>query len=153
MINFNAEIISGKSIGGICIGTSIDQVLQEVYLKGYDLEIKEFSNNPIPVKQYSIEGGIIKVISTDDGIVKSISCNSLYTGKYADMFATNMTVGEVIDESVDQIYLHGTLIVNKDFGVGYTISDDFDHLDYVHQLPRELVLEEMFVLNKDWWKV
>ncbi|CAA0149803.1 hypothetical protein V3A08_11210 [Tenacibaculum maritimum] len=152
MINFKEKIVSGKSIAGIHIGNTIDDILSEVYTKGYELDIQDFSNNPVPVIRYIIDKGIIKIVASTKGIVKAIFCSNGYEGRYNDIFYPNMTVDQIIKKSEYQIFLHGTLMVNKDFGVGYNVPEEYSHLDYVDQLPKDLLLTEMFVMKEDWWK-
>ena len=83
MINFNAQIISYKSLGNIEIGRNVKFYIDELYKK-FDVEVKRYkvpSYSEIKYG-YSLDNDTIKFSTSIDGRIVGIGCNENYKGKY-----------------------------------------------------------------------
>lgn len=150
MINYSADIIPGKSIADICIEDNLSDVLSRVYLKTKQLSINKFSKE---YTQYIVDNGIISfVINNHASRIINISCKKPYNGKYNHIFEPGLTVKEIIKYSTKQMLLHGFLIIDGIYGLGYNLTNYYEDCDYIDQLPKNLILEELYVMQNDWWR-
>ncbi len=68
-----------------------------------------------------------------------------------------MTVSEAVACTGRQIVIHGRLVLDGEFGMGFNIPDTYggkfyDDVDSVDDLPGEMKLEELHIMNRDWWR-
>ena len=68
-----------------------------------------------------------------------------------------MRVGDIVRVTEHQVLLHGFLIVERQFGMAFSIPEDFrgvplDDVDRVEELPEEMILEELHVTDPEWWR-
>ncbi|MEC4717737.1 hypothetical protein RY831_01115 [Noviherbaspirillum sp. CPCC 100848] len=66
--------------------------------------------------------------------------------------APGMTIKEIKRHSTRQLVIHGFLIIDDEYGLGFSIANDFEDVDYVSQLPDDLILEELHVMSTEWWR-
>ncbi|HAT3731714.1 TPA: hypothetical protein I8587_005336, partial [Serratia marcescens] len=95
MIDFNAEIVSGISIGNVVINENISSYINEIY-SGFSVEVKSyFLPDGEEKKSYKIDNTL--TIATDkDGVIFSLGCNERYQGGYKGAIFTGMKVMDVI---------------------------------------------------------
>ncbi|NOQ75421.1 MAG: hypothetical protein GQ574_25650 [Crocinitomix sp.] len=150
MIDIAAPIIDGNSIGGISIGQDSRLLLSELYSNGYMIEENKFHSDFI---EYKVNEGIISfVINSSSNNVINISCKNPYEGSWKNKFTPSMSVQTIIKQSNKTMVLHGFLIIDGIYGVGYNLPNEYDEIDSVDQLPDDLVLEQIYVMDNDWWK-
>ncbi len=68
-----------------------------------------------------------------------------------------MTVKQICDNSSKQLVIHGMLVIDKEFGAFFDIPESYegvpcDDIDYVSQLPQNMVLNELHVKDREWWR-
>ncbi len=91
------------------------------------------------------------------GRVVRIWCTDLYKGSYKSVFRPGMTVSEAVDRTGKQLVIHGMLILDGEFGMGFNIPDKFDRKFYddiesANDLPGHMKLEELQVMHCEWWR-
>jgi hypothetical protein len=152
-MNIHAEIISGKSIGDIEIGKSIDACLLSVYQENRKVELTVYDNPGIKLHSYSIDDGLIKINADENGTVLNVSCRSPYKGKYKGILHPGMSVAQIVAATQKQLLIHGFLVVDNVFGFCFDLPSPYDDdVDHVSELPRDLILEEVYVKDKEWWR-
>lgn len=150
-MDLDAEIISGVSIGGIFLGSDFLEELQKIYQEGIAINEQRFSNFEIQYIHYEIDRGAVSVVTFEDGKIKRIWCEKPYRGKYKNKFFPGMTIHEIEQNSSKQTIVHGMLILDTDFGAGFRIPDEYEDIDHFKQFPKDMVLEEIHIMEKDWW--
>jgi hypothetical protein len=154
MIDFNADIISYKSIGNIELAHHVDYYLDEIY-RNFVVKIKEYMTAfPFSEKMYgySLNNGTL-IFSTDsDGKIISVGCNENYKGKYKNKLYAGITMRELILLTNSQRILNGTLIVNEDYGMSFTLPSPYDEIaDYIEHIPLDLKLNEIYISDESFW--
>ncbi|MCO6175373.1 hypothetical protein NHF50_09990 [Flavobacterium sp. NRK F10] len=147
-LNFNENIIAGKSIAGISINDNVKDWVNSI--------------NPRQIKQeaiseqytdYVINNGIVSFTGNNEsGLIEKISCKRPYNGKFDNFFYPGMVVNELIVENKYSIILHGILIIDKSMNIGFDLPEEFTELDSIKELPKFLVLEELHVMKNNWWR-
>jgi hypothetical protein len=151
-MNIAAEIVSGSSIGNIRLETNAIDVLSEIYQEGRIVKEKKFINFNMEFIHYEIDDGVVSIVADENSIIKRLWCKKPYKGKYKSNLFPGMTVSDIKKNSLKQLVIHGFLIPDGDFGIGFNIPDRYDDIDYVDQLPSDLILEELHVMDKEWWR-
>lgn len=150
MIDFSADIVSGTSIGNIYLREQVGSVIDCLLADGFTVDITDYPEHPVPSTSYSICSGTIRLTSDTAGTIVAMSCNSMYKGKYREVYHPGMTLAEVLSRSSRLHLVAGVLVVDLDFGAGFQLTEDWDWVDHVSQLPPHLVLDEMFVRERTW---
>ena len=104
-MNINAEIISGKSIGDIEIGRSIDLYLPSIYQENRKVELNVYDNPGTKLHSYKIDGGLITINADQDGIILNLSCRSPYKGKYKGVLYPSMSIAQIIAATQKQLLI------------------------------------------------
>ncbi|MCS3799198.1 hypothetical protein [Niastella sp. OAS944] len=152
-MNIHAEIISGKSIGDIEIGKPIDAYLTSIYQENRKVELNTFDHPGLKLHSYKIDDGLITINADENGTILNVSCRSAYEGKYKGVLRPGMSVAQVVAATQKQLLIHGFLVVDNDFGFCFNLPSPYDDdLDHVSELPDDLVLEEVYVKDKEWWR-
>jgi len=150
MINNTDKIIPGKSLGGININDPLDTVLEKIVQSGYSYQTFNFSAD---YTQFVLNSGEIKfVINNNSKLVANICCTKPYKGKSLGVYGPGISIKNLIDISEKQIILHGFIIVDGVFEMGYNLPNEFEELDEVHDLPANFVLEELYIMKENWWR-
>jgi hypothetical protein len=152
-MNINADIISGKSIADIEIGQSIDSYLPAIYKDNRKVELNVYDNPGIKLHSYRIDDGLITINADENGTILNLSCRYPYKGKYQGKLYPGMTIAQIIAATQKQLLIHGYLVVDGDFGFCFNLPHpyDDDH-DYISQLPGDLILGEVYVKDREWWR-
>lgn len=152
-MNINAEIISGKSIGDIEIGKSIDAYLPSIYQENKKVEVNVYDNPGIKLHSYRIDDGLITINADEGGTILNVSCKSPYKGKYQGKLYPGMSVAQIVAATQKQLLIHGFLVVDNDFGFCFNLPHPYDDdLDHISELPDDLILDEVYVKDKEWWR-
>ncbi|MET3440041.1 hypothetical protein ABIC94_000787 [Variovorax paradoxus] len=126
------EIIPGKSLGGILLNTSVDQVISK-FSSDYTVD---FSDNIV-----TLDAGLITIGHDENRLIYSVMCNSKFKGSYLDKLWAGMTVRDVLKHSSTQIAWGGAVVVDGIEGIGLPLPDGFDDFD---QLTDYLQLDHVF---------
>ncbi|KHN55399.1 hypothetical protein [Pectobacterium fontis] len=154
MIDVSANIISYISLGNIEIGRSVDFYYSEIY-GNFDVSVKEYMI-PFPSNEkmygYSLNDDILMFSTTNDGVIVSVGCNENYKGKYKDKLYPGITMKELLDLTKSQRILNGTLIIDEDYGLSFTLPSPYDEIaDYIEHIPLDLKLNEIYVSDNSFW--
>ncbi|MCX8738846.1 hypothetical protein J3U56_05870 [Gilliamella sp. B2824] len=155
MIDFNADIVSYKSLGNIELERHIDFYLDEIY-KNFTVEVKEYMT-PYPFNEkmyaYFLEAGTIIISTNSEGDIIAVGCNEHYQGKYKKKLYAGITMKELILLTKSQRIPNGTLIVDEDYGISFTLPSPYDEMaDYIEYIPLDLKLNEIFVSDDSFWE-
>ena len=152
MIDFNAEIISYKSIGGILVGNNISLYINELY-ENYSTKQSSYY---LPDGEERIAYCINNTLTIPtllNGEIISLGCNEKYKGKYRGKLYSGITMGELISLTESQRILNGTIIVDEDYGLSFTLPSPYDEIaDYIKHIPHDLELNEIYVSDYSFWK-
>lgn len=152
-MNINAEIVSGRSIGDIEIGKPIDPYLASVYQENRKVELNTYDNPGLKLHSYRIDDGLITINADENGTILNVSCRSPYKGKYKGKLHPGMSVAQVVAATQKQLLIHGFLVVDNDYGFCFNLPSPYDDdLDHISELPDDLILEEVYVKDKEWWR-
>ena len=160
MIDFNADIISYKSLGNIEIGRDVEFYADELY-ENFDVEEriweKPYNSNEVGYKLkylYSLNNGTITISTNSNGRIEELWCNQNYKGKYRNKYKNELyagiTMGELLNLTKKQLIFWGELILDDDYGMAITLPSPWDELDdYFKDIPSDLTLNEIYVGNRD----
>ncbi|PWD68133.1 hypothetical protein [Pectobacterium parmentieri] len=154
MIDINASIVSYFSLGNIEIGRFVDFYYSEMY-GDFDVSVKEYMI-PFPSNEkmygYSLNKDTLMFSTTDDGKIVSVGCNENYKGRYKDKLYPGMAMEELLDLTKSRRILNGTLIVDEDYGLSFTLPSPYDEIaDYIEHIPLDLKLNEIYVSDNSFW--
>ncbi|MCE9605834.1 MAG: hypothetical protein K8U03_13140 [Planctomycetia bacterium] len=156
-MDLKADIISGKSIAGIGIGEDIGVVLSNLRDDHVSFVESAFENHEMGFKKLDIADAKVSVIANDTGRIVRLFCRPGYLGKYKAVFFPGMSVKRIRQHSSKQLIMHGVLMVNDDYGAGFSIPDlyegkQYDDVDHIAELPDGMILEELNVMASEWWR-
>jgi len=68
-----------------------------------------------------------------------------------------MTVARLRQVAGNLLVIHGMIVPDVEYGIAFDIPEVFegnlyDDIDYVEQLPTTMPLNEIHVLERDWWR-
>ena len=64
-----------------------------------------------------------------------------------------MSVAEIVAATQKQLLIHGFLVPDNNYGVCFNLPHPYDDdYDYISQLPNDLILEEVYVKDREWWR-
>ncbi|AYH04273.1 hypothetical protein [Pectobacterium parmentieri] len=154
MIDINASIVSYFSLGNIEIGRFVDFYYSEMY-GNFDVSVKEYMI-PFPSNEkmygYSLNKDTLMFSTTDDGKIVSVGCNENYKGRYKDKLYPGISMEELFDLTKSRRILNGTLIVDEDYGLSFTLPSPYDEIaDYIEHIPLNLKLNEIYVSDNSFW--
>ncbi len=156
-MNLHADIVPNESIGGIQIGQDANPVLQELEDNGVRFSKSTFLNSEQQFHRISINNGALYLIANSSGKIVRIWCTDLYKGSYKSVLRPGMTVSEAVERTGKQLVIHGMLILDGEFGMGFSIPDKFegkfyDDIESVNDLPGHMKLDELHVMHREWWR-
>ena len=152
MIDFNADIVSFESIAGVMLGSNVYIYIDEI-CDNFNFKVEEY---PIPSGENNVAytlDDIVMISTNQEGDVIGIGCNEKYKGKYKGKLYPGMTMGELISLTESQRILNGTIIVDEDYGLSFTLPSPYDEIaDYIKHIPHDLELNEVYVSDYSFWK-
>lgn len=133
----NATIVPGESLGGIAIGSNVEDI------------ISELSNNYLldaGPDSIIINGGLITAYHNDAGTVISVSCNSSFKGSYLNKLWPGMTVADVLRTTRKQIAYIGFVKIIGIRGIGLSLPNDRDDFERLtDHFDEDYVFEELWI--------
>lgn len=149
-------IVPGVSIGGVCLGDNAQKIVEELERTGVVVSRKVFENFGRSFSEWEIKGWGLQFVEEARKIIR-VSCSSGYAGRYRQTFYPGMSVRQIVEASDKQLCVHGTVVVDGEFGVFYDVPEIydgqlFDDVDSIRQLPDEMILERLNVMSRDWWR-
>jgi hypothetical protein len=156
-MDYHGDIVSGRSIGGIHLGADIDTVLADLRTRQISFSDQFFSNFNRTYRKLGIHPHSLDVVADDTGLIVRLWCRTGYSGTYKGAFFPGMCVDEICALSTKQLVIHGMLILDGDFGAGFSIPERYkdglyDDVDSVKELPGAMVLDELHVMHPEWWR-
>jgi len=151
MIDFNANIISGKSIGNILLGENITSYIDDAY-SSHKVSYFEYYLPSNEIRLAYIIDKTITIATLSDGVIMSIGCNENYKGTYHSLLHTGQSMREIIKLTNRQRIFNGSIIINDDFGFSFDLPAPYDEIaDDVEHIPLDLILKEVRVANFSEW--
>lgn len=144
MISLDAEVVPGKSIGGISLGDNASDVIKSAAGK-FSVDFLEFENFGVKYVCCKIEGGAISFSYNEDGKVVSLWCEPPYRGGGDRRFYPGITAGKLRRVSRKQEIIKGYLVVDDNYSVYYGMPDDIDDFDHFSDLDDDVVFSELYV--------
>lgn len=157
MVSINADILPAESIGGIVLGSELGHVLEalsEVRAKSVD---RRFSNFGQEYQEVTVPDYGITVIGDSTGTVIRVSCAKPYEGRYRRRYFPGMSIIQLQEIANKTLVIHGMIVVDNEFGVAFDFpevfrDECFDDVDFISQLPDEMPVTEIHVLDREWWR-
>lgn len=151
MINFYADILSGRALGNVFLGENISKYMNELY---DDFKVTYFDYFlPDGEKRLAyIVGDTMTIATLEDGTIISIGCNVNYKGRYNNILHTGQTMREIIELTCKQRIFNDCIIVNDDFGFSFELPAPYDEIaDSIAHIPLDLILNEIRVADYSDW--
>ena len=148
MINLEAPIIPSKSIGSINIGEKFSSYLDYLHNESIQFTREDFNSG---LSIIIVERGTIEVTTDSEDVILNISCGKKYNGSCKEKYFVGMSISQILSESERQLILHGFLILDRDFGFGFEIPEEFENCDYAENLPEDFVPERIYVFPENQW--
>ena len=63
-----------------------------------------------------------------------------------------LTIKEIKNLNLPISNLFVFLMVGKELNIGFLLPPNMDDFDEIYELPESLVLEEITIMRKDWWR-
>ena len=114
MIEFNADIVSGQSIGNIYLNSNISEYIGEMYNR-FSVCTDEYNLPDGDRRIAYILNQCVTIVTIVDGNIFSIGCNTAHTGKYKNVLYAGQNIGEIINIARLQRIFNGSLIIDNDF--------------------------------------
>ncbi|BFO10746.1 hypothetical protein [Serratia rubidaea] len=153
MIDMSARIIPFKSIGNISLNDNISNYLEDMYSE-FNVEVKEYII-PFPFNEVNIAyilDGTLRISTTQDGEIIGVGCNENYKGRYNNTLYPGITMGDLIALTTSQRILNGTIIVNDNYGMSFTLPSPYDEIaDYIEHIPHDVKLNEIYISDYSDW--
>ena len=153
LVEFNADIVSGQSIGNIYLNSNISEYIGEMCNR-FSVCTNEYKLPDGDRRIAYILNQCVTIATLVDGNIFSIGCNTAYTGKYKNILYAGQNIGEIINLTRLQRIFNGSLIIDNDFGFSFTLPPPYDEIgDSINCLPLHLKLNEIYVSDFSSWKV
>lgn len=151
MIDFNAEVISGYSMGNVVLGRNISEYIDELYSR-HKVELKEYSVPDGEVRSAYTLDDTMTIVVDSSGLILSVGCNQSYTGRYKECLYPGQSMRDIIGLTSRQRIFNGSLIIDDDFGFSFVIPPPYDEIaDAMDHMPLDLILNEIYVANFSSW--
>ncbi|MBH3280296.1 hypothetical protein I5N59_05925 [Serratia marcescens] len=152
MIDFNARIVSGVSIGNVVMNENISLYINEMH-SGFSVKIKNyFLPDGSERKSYAVDN-TLTVITDKDGVILSLGCNAHYQGGYDGIIFPGMKIIDIIKLTTSQKIYNGSIIINDDFGISFILPPPYDEIaDAVNYIPAGVIINEIFVSDFSFWR-
>jgi len=148
MIDITAEILPGKSIGGLSLGTPLQDVeaalfeIDQYFTEGSFVSYESYACTTITVADFGI-----CFTAGESGLISRITCWPPYEGKFKTHFFPGMTVLEILEKArqhrISYNLLTGNIVFDDEPNACFDIPDEFegnyyDDIDHEWQLPYKL---------------
>ncbi|WP_261464075.1 hypothetical protein [Serratia marcescens] len=152
MIDFNARIVSGVSMGNVALNENISLYINEMHSR-FSVKIKShFLPDGNERNSYIVDNAL--TVATDkDGVILSLGCNAHYQGGYNGIIFPGMSVIDIIKLTRSQKIYNGSIIINDDFGVSFILPSPYDEIsDAINHIPGGVMINEIFVSDFSFWR-
>jgi hypothetical protein len=149
-MNVNAPILAGHSIGGIELGSDVNSALDELRREGRAINLSIHDRPSIMLHSYEVDEGLITINADAHGIIVSISCQQPYKGVYEHKLHPGMSVAQIKAVTNKQLLTCSALVLNDELGVFFALPSLYEDCDYISEIPEDLVLEEIYVMPRNW---
>lgn len=152
MIDFNARIVSGVSMGNVALNENISLYINEMHSR-FSVKIKSrFLPDGSERNSYTVDNALT-VVTDKDGVILSLGCNAHYQGGYNGIIFPGMKVIDIIKLTMSQKIYNGSIIINDDFGVSFILPPPYDEVaDAISHIPGGLIINEIFVSDFSFWR-
>jgi hypothetical protein len=136
-MDLTASLVPKKSLGGICIGEYIADVIPRL---SSDYKIERNKNST------TINSGLVTAYHDDSGLISSLSCNSKFKGNYLNKLWPGMTVSDVLKHTSTQMAWSGFVQVDCIDGIGLFLAEDHDDFERItDEFDGSHVFEELWI--------
>lgn len=146
VVSLVEDIIPGKSIGGICLGDNVADVIESVGDK-FSIDAISFENFGTKYFYYKINNGAISFTCNESGKIVSLWCKPPYLGKFDKKFYPGITVRELKNISKKQSIIKGYLIIDNNKLIYYGMPEDIDDFNRFSDLDDDVIFDELYVGN------
>lgn len=151
MIDFNAEVISGYSMGNVVLRRNISDYIDEAYLR-HRVELEEYSVPDGEVRSAYILDDTMTIVADSNGLIVSIGCNQSYKGRYKGCLYAGQSMRDIIGLTSRQRIFNGSLIIDDDFGFSFVIPPPYNEIsDAAEHMPLDLIFNEIYVADFSSW--
>jgi hypothetical protein len=155
MLSKEKPIIPGASIGGVSLGDNAQEVIRELKEMNLVTSSQPFANVGRKLTEWSIEGWGLS-FAEEGGEIVRISCYPGYEGRYKQFFP-GISVRQVLAATEKQLFIHGMIIVDAEYGVVFEVpeiyaGECYDDIDTIYDLPDDMTFERIHVMDPEWWR-
>ncbi|WP_249384152.1 hypothetical protein [Chitinivorax sp. B] len=151
MIDFNANIVSGTSIGNVFINSKIDDYVNEMY-SSFEVKQREYALPDDSIRISYVLNDTLTIATMPDGNIFSVGCNVKYKGLYKGILFAGQAMGEIVKVTCRQRIFNGSIIVDDDFGFSFVLPPPYDEIaDSIDQIPMTVTLNEIYVSDFSSW--
>ncbi|WP_072016882.1 hypothetical protein [Erwinia oleae] len=152
MIDFNAEIISGFSLGNVRLNENISSYTNEIY-SCFDVEVRSYSIPDGSKNNAYILNKTLTIATNHDGFVFSIGCNQEYKGRYKNILHTGQSMKEIIALTERLRIFNGSVIIDDDFGFSLILPSPYDEIaDSIENIPNDIIFNQIYVSDFSMWR-
>ncbi|MGP1206538.1 MULTISPECIES: hypothetical protein [unclassified Serratia (in: enterobacteria)] len=145
MIDFNARIVSGASIGNVVLNENISLYINEMHSR-FSVKIKNHSLPDGSERKSYTADNTLSVITDKDGVILSLGCNAYYQGGYNGIIFPGMEIKDIIKLTISQKIYNGSIVINDDFGIAFILPCPYDEIaDAINDIPGGVIINEIFV--------
>ncbi len=149
-MDITAPILAAHSIGGIVLGSNIESVLAGFYEQQQEVELTLHNNPSVLLHSYKVDSGVVTINSNEQGVILSISCQPPYKGKYGDRLWPGMSIAQIKAVTQKQLLTCSALVLDGELGMFFSLPPPYDEYDYIRELPDDLVLDTIYVMDRMW---
>lgn len=146
IIDMTLDIIPGKSIGGICLGDDVNDIIGRIGGR-FDIDKSNFENFGVKYTHYKVNKGAVSFVCDESNKVISLWCEPPYKGSFNKKLYPGITAGELKAKSKKQILIKGYLVIDDNPFIYYGMPDDIDDFNFFSDLDDEVVFNELYVGN------
>ncbi|GIZ28590.1 hypothetical protein TUM12151_15320 [Morganella morganii] len=144
VIRLDADIVPGKSIGGVSLSDNVSDVIRCIN-SGFTIKKHDISNSVGKFFLYKINGGAISFTSDEHGVIIALWCEPPYSGSYKNKLYPGITASKLNEVSKKQEIIKGYLVIDKYFHVYYGMPEDIDDFDCFSDLNDDVIFNELYV--------
>ncbi|WP_369324547.1 hypothetical protein AB4I13_08840 [Serratia marcescens] len=152
MIDFNARIVSGASIGNVVLNENISLYINEMHSR-FSVKIKNHSLPDGSERKSYTADNTLSVITDKDGVILSLGCNAHYQGACNGIIFPRIEIKDIIKLTISQKIYNGSIVINDDFGISFILPCPYDEIaDAINDIPGVVIINEIFVSDFSFWR-
>lgn len=149
-MNIESPIVAAHSLGGIVLGSDVKLALAQSYAEGRDVRMTVYDNPGIKLHSYAIDQGVLTINADEQGVIVSLSCQPPYRGTYKNKLWPGMSLAHIMAATQKQMLTCGALVLDGELGVYFVLPSPYDEFNYVQELPPDLILNTIYVMQRGW---